>query len=579
MNSTLNSTVSSVLVEVLKKHGIRHVFGLCAAQLAGVMNDVSKDPYFRYATTRHEEAAGHMAHAVHLVTGEMAMCFGTVGPGATNLLAGVAAAWADNVPLLAVTPDNQLDLIDPALDLLQALDQIALYKPITKWNAMIRSPTRAPELMKRAIYMARSGRPRPVHLDIPVDVDTGSQDCIYALDSLPAGTPARPAPVREDIDKIVAALRSSKRPLLLAGGGVARSGATENFRELMQRTGFPATTTPKAMGVVDFENPNHIGSCGVVGGPSVIRACQEADLILAIGCKFSSWIPINKPPKYPLPAGQQIIQIDIDDEMLGKNVPVALGLVGDARETLKLILEALDPPVVYAADRAWNKSLREDYLAYRAQVDAIADSRFTAGTQIPNTAAVVREVTRLAPRDSIFCVDGGQSMVWALTYVQPTHPRNMMYNPGMGHLGSGLPFANGAKIARPESPVILLVGDGAAGCTIQELDTAVRNKLKIMMIVLNDSHWGIYRPFGEQIFKNVNFGSKLRDIDFAAVARGFGCHAERVESLEDLPAAFKRAMAEEGPSLLDIRMDQTPHPIDGFWLDVIMQGAKWIPQF
>lgn len=576
MSTTINSTVSGVLMEILKKHGIRHVFGLPAGQLALVMDGAGKDDYFRYATTRHEEAAGHMAHAVHVVTGEMAVCFGTVGPGATNLVPGVAAAWADNIPMLVLTPNNQLDRIDPGKDLLQNMDQIALYKPITKWNAMIRTSQRAPELIERAIYMARSGRPGPVHLDIPCDV--GSWDCSHDLDSIPAIAPARPVPAPGDIDRIAAALRAAKRPLLLAGGGVARSGATEEFRQLMQRTGFPATTTAKAYGVVDFASPNHIGSAGILAGTAMVRACQEADVILAVGCKFSSWIPVNKPPKYTVSAGQQIIQIDIDDAMLGKNAPLALGLVGDAREALKLILEALGESAGYAADPAWIKALRDDYRAYRAQVDAIADRRFTEGTQIANSAAVIREVARMAPRDAIFCIDGGQTMEWGLTFLQPSHPNNVIFNPGMGHLGAGLPAANAAKMARPDSTVILVTGDGAAGCTIQELETAVRYQLKTVMIVCNDSHWGMYRPIGEMVFQNKNFGSKLTDVDFAVVARGFGCHAERVASLEDLPAAFKRAMAAPGPALLDVRTDFTPHPMDGFWLDVVMYGAKWIPQ-
>ena len=328
----------------------------------------------------------------------------------------------------------------------------------------------------------------------------------------------------------------------------------------------------------DFENPNHIGSCGVIGGPSVIRACQEADLILAVGCKFSSWIPINKPPRYPLPVGQQIIQIDIDDSMLGKNAPLSMGLVGDARESLKLIVEALGQSAAYAADRGWIASLQADYRSYRAQVDAVADSKYTAGTQIANSAALMREVAKLAPRDAIFCIDGGQTMEWALTYLQPSHPNNVTFNPGMGHLGAGLPAANAAKIARPDSPVILVTGDGAAGCTIQELDTAVRCKLKTVMIVFNDSHWGMYRPIKEMIFQNENFGSKLGNVDFAAVAKGFGCHAEQVGSIEELPAAFQRAMAAPGPALLDLRADFTPHPMDMFWLEVVMHGAKWIPQ-
>jgi len=576
MSKIINSTVSGVLVEILKKHGIRHIFGLPAAQLGLVMDGTSKDAYFRYATTRHEEAAGHMAHAVHLVSGEMAACFGTVGPGATNMLPGVAAAWADNIPMLVLTPNNQLDRIDPGKDLLQNMDQIALYKPITKWSAMIRTPQRAPELIERAIYEARSGRPGPVHLDIPCDV--GTWDCNHDLASIPAIAPARPVPSPGDIEKIVAALRSAKRPLMLAGGGVARSAATEQFRELVQRTGFPVTTTPKAFGVVDFASPSHIGSAGVLAGTAMVRACQEADLILAVGCKFSSWIPVNKPPKYSVPAGQKIMQIDIDDSMLGKNAPLAMGLVGDARESLQQILDALGTQASYAADRGWIAALQTDYRAYRAQVDAIADSKYTAGTQIANSAALMREIARLAPRDAIFCIDGGQTMEWALTYLQPSHPNNVTFNPGMGHLGAGLPAANAARMARPDSPVILVTGDGAAGLTIQELETAARYRLKTVMIVFNDSHWGMYRPIGEMVFQNQNFGSKLTSVDFAMVAKGFGCQAESVASIEELPAAFQRAMAAPGPYLLDVRTDFTPHPMDMFWLEVVMAGAKWIPQ-
>lgn len=576
MSREQDSTVSGVLVEILKKHGIRHVFGLPAAQLGLVMDATSKESYFRYATTRHEEAAGHMAHAVHLVTGETAVCFGTVGPGATNLVPGVAAAWADNIPVLVLTPNNQADRIDPGKDLLQNADQIALYKPITKWSAMIRSVQRAPELIERAIYLARSGRPGPVHLDIPCDVGTWS--CSHDLDSIPTIAPARPVPNSGDIDKVVTALRTARRPLLLAGGGVARSGATEAFRKLIELTGFPATTTPKAYGVVEFSSPSHVGSGGVLGGPAMVRACQEADLILAVGCKFSSWIPVNKPPKYVVPPNQRIIQIDIDDGMLGKNAPLMLGLVGDARETLKLVVEALGEKGSYAVDRTWINSVTDEYRAYCAQVNAIADTKFTQGTQISNTAAIMREVARIAPRDAIFVVDGGQTMEWALTFLQPTHPRNVIFNPGMGHLGAGLPAANAAKIARPDSPVILVTGDGAAGCTIQELETAARYKLKTMTVVFNDSHWGMYRPIGEQIFQNERFGSKLTDVDFANVARGFGCYAERVERLEDFAAAFKRATEAEGPALLDVRTDFTPHPMDGFWLEVILHGAQWIPR-
>jgi len=574
-DSPATSTVSSVLVEILKRHEIRHVFGLPAAQLGLVMNGTSSDPWFRYATTRHEEAAGHMAHAVHLVTGEMAACFATVGPGATNLVPGVAAAWADNVPMLVLTADNQVNRIDPGRDLLQSVDQLALYKPITKWSAMIRSAERAPELIERALYIARSGRPGPVHLDVPCDV--GSWPCSHDLGSIPTVATPRPVPGPADVERVAKMLRAARRPLLLAGGGVVRSGATQKFRELVRRTGFPVTTTPKAFGVAEFDGVSHVGSAGVLGGTAMVRACQEADVILAVGCKFSSWIPINKPPKYVVPRNQRIIQVDIDDSMLGKSAPVTLGLVGDARDTISLLLDALGHDKHFSADLAWIEGLKTEYRSFRAQIDAIADARTTQGTTIPNTAALMREVVRAAPRDAIFCIDGGQVMEWALTYLRPQDASHVTFNPGMGHLGAGLPSANAAKVARPDSTVILVTGDGAAGCTIQELETATRYGLKIIAVVFNDSHWGMYRPLGEYLFKNPRFGSKLTDVAFATVARGFGWQAERVTTIEDLAPALKRALASETSVLLDVPTDFTLHPMDGFWMEVVIQGVNFLP--
>lgn len=564
-------TVSSVLLNILRKHNIRHIFGLPSAQLGLVMNGASSDQWFRYITTRHEEAAGHMAHATHLVTGEMAVCFGTVGPGATNLLPGVAAAWADNIPMLVLTGNNQVNLIDPGRDLLQALDQISLYRGVTKWSATIRSAERAPELIERALYIARSGRPGPVHLDIPCDV--GSWACRYADGPAPIDPP-RPVPAATDVDRIARALREARRPLLLAGGGVARSEATERFRELARITGFPVATTPKAFGVAEFDGASLVGSAGFVSGPSVIRACQEADVILAIGCKFSTWTPINKPPKYPMPISQKIIQVDIDDSILGKAAPIWLGVVGDARETLAVIIEALGPTPRLSLDCGWSRELAAHQQAFRQTIDTIADERTTRGTNIANTAALMREVARIAPADAIFCIDGGQTMLWALTLLRPIDPAHVIFNAGMGHLGAGLPAANAAKMAQPDSTVILVSGDGATGCTVQELETTIRGGLKIVHIVFNDSHWGMYRPLGEMLFQNPRFGSKLTDVDFAAVARGFGWQAERVSRLEEFGDALRRALRASGSVLLDVDTDFTPHPMDQYLLDVIMDGVN-----
>jgi acetolactate synthase-1/2/3 large subunit len=559
--TVVETTVSGMLVELMKKHGVRTVFGLPAAPLILVMDGVSKDPFFTHITTRHEEAAGHMAHAAYLATGEMAVCYGTNGPGATNLVPGVAAAWADNIPMLVLTGAHNSDRIDPSEDILQALDQVALYRPITKWNAQIRSAARAPQLIERALTIAVTGKPGPVHLDIPADVATWP--CRYDLDSVAVRPRPRPVPSPGELVEVVGMLEGAERPLLLAGGGVARSVGAAAFRKLVAVTGFPAATTPKGFGVADIDGPTHVGSAGWLGGPGLVDAAAQADVILAIGCKFTNWTPIGKPPYFSASGDQAIVQIDIDSEMLGKNVAIRRGVVGDARETLNALAAAIDAARL-SVDRDWVAGLVAKRQAFVQEIDELADAETTDDTTLLNGAAVAREIVRAAPTDAVFCVDGGQTTSWAATLFRPVDHAHVTWNPGMGHMGVGLPQAIGVKASRPEATVVLLTGDGSAGLTVQELETSVRYGLKIVMVVFNDSHWGIYKPF-TQLLGNTQLGTDLTDVDFASVARSFGCRGEHVEKLADLGPALSRALAAEETTVIDVVGDMTPHPMDHHW--------------
>jgi len=569
----MTDTVSSILLKILKKHSIKDIFYLPAAQLGMVMDGASRDPYFNYVSTRHEEAAGHMAHAVGKLTDSMAVCFGTVGPGAANLVAGVAAAWADNIPMLVITPNNPSRGIDPGRDQLQGLDQISLYKPITKWSASIRYPDRAAELIERAIHIARSGRPGPVHLDIPVDI--GASPCEYDLNSIPAIAIPRPVPNPDDMDKVVELLANASRPVLLAGGGIARSDGIEEFRELVQKTGFPATATMNGRGIISDDCDSYIGCGGVIAGTGSVKALQEADVILAVGCKFSTWIAVNKPPLYPMVEGQKVIQVDIDNEVLGRSVPIAMGLAADAREFLKLLNAGLSNKS-YAAQSTWIDDVMSTHKAYRQELNDIADQITTPGTDIPNEAAAARQIANALPDDVIVAFDGGQTMEWANSFITPSHPKKFLFGPGMGHLGMGVPMANAVKLLNPDKPVVLITGDGAMGLTGQELETAARNGLNIIVIIFNDSCWGMYRPFGEGLFENQKFGHKLTKVKFAQLAESYGCIGEDV-TLEDLPDAIKRAQSANKPVVLDLQVDFTPHPMDFFWPEVVLERTPFAP--
>jgi acetolactate synthase-1/2/3 large subunit len=568
----MQGSVSDVLLAILKKHGVRYVCGLPAAQIGLIMHGASSDPDLTYVTTRHEEAAGHMAHAISRVTGTLGVCFGTVGPGATNLVPGVAAAFADNIPLLVLTGQNQAAEIDPSREQLQAADQLGLFRSITKWNACIHHAERAPELVERAIHIARSGRPGPVHLDIPCDV--GTQLCQYDLATIPPFKLMRPVPNPEELKLVVKTLLSARRPLLIAGGGVVRSGGTAEFRALLEATGFPAISTVMGRGVLPPDSPCNIGSGGLIAGQAVIDACQKADVVLALGCKFGTFIPINKMPAFPKPAGQKIIQIDIDAASIGKSVPVDIGLVGDARATLEALVGMLEDTSGSKQDKDWLSSLQKVQQEYQRSVDATANTKVVGGSSLLNEATVARALNKLIPEDAITVIDGGQAMMWGTTFIQPDDPNRILADPGMGHLGFGLPFANAAKLAHPDRPVICITGDGALGCTVQELETAARYGLDIVLIVFNDSHWGMYKPFGE-ILGNPNFGTKLTQVDFAKVAEGFGCYGQSIVSLEALPKAFAKALNAGKPSVINVAVEYTPHPMDFMWPSIILHGFQF----
>lgn len=570
----MTDTVASVLLRILKKHDIRHVFGLPAAQLSLIMDGASRDPFFTYVTTRHEEACGHMAHAIGKMTDSMAVCFATVGPGATNMVPGVAAAWADNIPLLVLTPNNQARSIYPAKDMLQNVDQIGLYKPITKWSAVINHPDRAAELIERAIHMARSGRPGPVHLDIPCDVHTAA--VTHEVDSIPSIARPRPTPAKAELDRLGDLIAGARRPFLIGGGGVVRSGAVNAFRALLKQTGIPASSTAHARGLVPHMMRGYLGSGGVFAGRAFNKAAREADLLIAVGCKFASMTPVNKPPLAPLVPGQKIVQIDIDADTLGRNVPIDIGLVGDARETLLAISERLRGHAL-SLDAAWVEDLIAERRGWVEELNAIADSGTTPGSNLMNEAALARAVAAALPPRTIVAVDGGQIMEWGHSFIEVEHPQDYLFAPGMGHLGFGLPMAIAAKLARRDRPVLCLTGDGAMGMTGQELETAVRCEAPVVVVVANDSYWGMYRPFAEQIYRNEKFGTRLTDVDFAQIARGYGAEGERIDKVGEIGPAMCRGFASGRPYVIDVACDFTPHPVDAFWPEVILAGMKMAP--
>ncbi|MCZ0952312.1 MAG: thiamine pyrophosphate-binding protein, partial [Rhodospirillaceae bacterium] len=509
-------TVASVFLNTLKKHHVRHVFGVPTIQLGMMQDGFGKDPWFNFLTARHEESLGHMANGVAKTSNELAVCFATVGTGVANMVPGVAAAASDRVPMIALTSNNHLRLIEPPVDYIQTIRPLDLFRPITKWQAGLRQAERTVEVLEKAIFKSRSGCPGPVQVDVPFDLHTMHCDLDPSSTAVPEVP--RPAPSSGELDQLMEMLYAAKKPLIIAGGGVARSRAVDDMREFVRRSGAAAITTTNGFGSVAEDCPTLAGNCGFWGGHGVVQACQEADLIVSFGCRFGLLMPVNK-PGYPQPASQKLVQIDIDHGQIGETVNANLGIVADAQQALRAINGELAENKLNV-DAAWVRSVVSARKRFVDECAELADKQFIEGTNTLNESAIARAVIRSLPDDAIVSVDGGQCVEWSTTWSRPIDPYHFVSNAGMAHLGAGLPMAIGAKVANPGKAVVALVGDGALGMTIQELETASRYNLSIVVVVFNDAKWGMYERPNRAIFKNDNFGTTLSRSNYASVAEG-----------------------------------------------------------
>ncbi|MDD7972180.1 thiamine pyrophosphate-binding protein [Roseinatronobacter alkalisoli] len=548
-------TVGDAIVRCLAAEDVSFAFGIASGKLAPLFEALSRQQSVRFIGVRHEAAAAHMAAGVFAGTGRIAVALGELGPGGGNLTTGIACAYADNLPMLAITSSNALHLSEPARGMLMELDLVNLFRPITKFSQRIHDPARVPEVLHKAFREALSGRPGPVHVSIPADM--------LGL-SLPFTKDHFPSPARyrslsrqpaapDDSTRAAQMLRNARRPLLIAGGGVVTSGAAAEFLALAEALHAPAMATQMGIGAVPTGHLAHIGHGGVIGGTAINRAIAEADVILAVGCRFSSWMWHGTGPGFAPDAA--LIHVDIDPAMIGMVTPVALGIVADARAALGAISDALPQQEPVADVAGWRDGLRAEWKQYQGAMDSGTPLWGEGGI---HPAHLSRALAGLLPDDSLVVYDGGHTTFWS-NDILPVHDvRQRFHEPGMGQLGFGTPYALALKASNPEKLVVNVCGDGSFGFTLQELDTARRNGLNIIVVIHNNAAWGVIRA--GQAKAGFEFATELEGTDYAAIARGFGCHGEVVTELDDFAPAFGRALASGLPAVLDCRTAYVPHP-------------------
>ncbi|SHG52697.1 acetolactate synthase-1/2/3 large subunit [Kaistia soli DSM 19436] len=550
-------TGGQALERVLKASGIQNVYGVVGGAFGPFLASISKGNAIKYVGARHEAAGAFMAAAEFYSTGRIAVCLGEQGPGGLNLLSGLGVAHNNNLALLAITTNVPLISAYPHEGKLMDADHKRLFEGLTSWNATINDVSRLPALVRRALRHALTGCPGPVHLDIPMDVLVESDD--FGLDELdaplshflPSGRqPAETAAVQRAAE----ILARAERPLIIGGTGVCHADAQAELMTVISRLGAAATSTMTGVGAVPSSYEGFIGSSGVIGGPVIHRAMHEADVILAVGCKFSSYMwDVDRPAVRGWPE-QQLIQIDIDPTRLGNAAPLAVGLLGDARAVLGQLSGALAAISAPLLPNRWTTELTAEFASYSRALEDLPETI----DGLIHPAALARRIGTLLGDKGLVVFDGGHTTFWSNALTPAERPRTRFNDACMAQLGFGTPFAIGLKHLHPNETVVNITGDGSFGFTLAELDTARRYGLPVINIIHNNAAWGII-AFGQKL-GGFELGGSLDGTDYAAIARGFGCYGEVVTDLDDFDAAFARAIASNVPAVLDVRVGFVPHP-------------------
>jgi len=535
------------VIESLRAEEVRYVYGIVGSCMIEIMDDLHDRQDIAWVGTRHEQGAAHMADGYARVSGKVGVCMATNGPGATNLTTGISVARLSHSPLVAITGAPMLSQMHR--DSFQEIDQVAMFRPLTKWSAQVPRADRIPELFRHAFRMATSGKKGPVHVDLPRDILNEEVDVELLPPARYRDERAGPAHSEAVADAVTALLRA-RRPVIVAGLGVGDSGARAEVLELAEMLSAAVVTSYSRNDVVPTEHPLVIGPIGRAGAPEARTAVQGADLILAAGTRlahFSTFYNFSI-----VPAAVPILQIEIDPKEVGRNYPVEVGLVGDARETLRALISALR-----AREATWPRN--RERLADIAQRKRERAERLAAAERLDTVPIKPRrvhaELRKVLPRDAIVCVDGGTTISPAFNMLDFNEPRSFVTPVDQGCLGFAYPASIGAKMAAPSRAVLSINGDGSFLMNACEIETAMRCKAPVVALVLNNNCWGSEKAYQKYFFGGRYVGSDLTNPRFDKFAELFGGRGYYVDRIGDIGQAVTEALKADVPSIVEIPVD------------------------
>ncbi|HUT35456.1 MAG TPA: biosynthetic-type acetolactate synthase large subunit [Planctomycetota bacterium] len=536
----MSRTGSQVLVDTLVDEGVQHLFGIPGGVVIPLF-DVLYDAPIDVILTRHEQGAGHAADGYARASGKVGVCVATSGPGATNLVTAIATANFDSVPIVAITGQVRTYLIGN--DAFQEADITGITRPITKHNFLVRDVAKLGATLRAAFHIARTGRPGPVLVDVPVDVSTAQTDVPTPKEAdVPGYRPHTKGNARQ-IHLAAEAINKAQRPLLYVGGGVILAGATDLLRQLAEVAQLPVTTTLMGLGAFPEDHPLALKMLGMHGTAYANFAMQHADCIIAVGARFDDRIT-GKLDEFA-PQRNCIIHIDIDPASIAKSIPVDIPVVGDAKSILRQLLKAVQP----AQHTEWLALVNE----WKAKHPLAYDP--SNGKVKPQH--VIQQICDATKGEAIICTEVGQNQMWAAQWYTHRHPRHFISSGGLGTMGYGFPAAMGAQVACPDKIVFDIAGDGSIQMNIQELATVVRRKIPVKIAILNNGYLGMVRQWQEMFYKKRYSSTYLADgnPDFVKVAEAYGAKGIRVEHPDQVRPAIEDALATPGPVVLDFRID------------------------
>ena len=543
-----------LLVKCLLNEGITKMFGIVGGELTRIYDAVERwgrEEGIDTVMVRHEQAGGHMADAWARATGEIGVCLGTVGPGVSHLIPAVAAANADSIPMLVIGAQIARMFDDTGI-LQGGLDQMSLMKPITKLQISVEEPYEIAFAVQKCIKAAMSGRRGPVFLELRETsmVRAATEEDLNKILKPEKYLPFnRPYGNHKMINDALKILKKAKKPIIIAGGGTIASEASDDLIKLSEVYSIPALTTVLGIGAISCNQKTYAGSYPLSN--TYRRAASEADVVLAIGCKWDYTTLYGTAPLWN--QDQKIIQVDIDPKEIGKIRPIDAGIIGDAKAVINQLLNTMEENLPKEKVTEWSEW--NEYLQAARENDRNVVQNLKRSNKIPmKPERFIVEILEFIPPETQLVIDGGDIALFAYGLISnfQRYPRSTFTSIGMGHLGVGVCYSIASKLAKPNKPVVCINGDGSFLFNVQELETALRLNLPIITIIGNNCAWGMLKTYQKNNLKKRYCDVDFPPINYAEIAKGFGCYGEKLENPEDIKPAIKRAIESKKAAVIDV---------------------------